>query len=82
MKILKFESLLENAIQLKNIEYIIDFVCGYLKNRTGVISFNIIDIKLHDLWKSKKKWLSTVEDHPEIKERLEEMFDKLDIYFW
>lgn len=82
MKILKLESLLENAIQLKNVEYVIDFVDCYLKNKSGVVSFNMIDIQLHDMWKNKEKWLFTVKDNSDINKRLQEMFDKLDIYFW
>lgn len=82
MKLLKLDSLLSNAILLKDVEYIIDFVDCYLKNQNEIVAFNIVDIKLYELWKGKKEWLLSLEDNSEIKKRLKVMFDKLDVYFW
>lgn len=82
MRLLKLDSLLSNAIHLKNIEYTIRFVDCYLRNRNDIVTFNMIDIRLYELWRNKKEWLSATDDNSDIKKRLEEMFDKLDVYFW
>lgn len=82
MKLLKLDALLTNAIQQKRIEYIIDFVDCYLKNKDNVVVYNIVDIKLYELWKNKAEWLSVIDNNSDIERRLKEMFDKLAIYFW